>query len=93
MQLKKLTELLITDYQAMVNKAENSGYMPYETHRRKFNEWFNEISVESTEHKTYRNIIFEKYIVLYAVTKSTISVIDIIHFFSHGTSIFAKFKL
>jgi len=35
--------------------------------------------VESTERKTYRNIIIEKYIVLYAVTKSTIYVIDIIH--------------
>jgi len=35
--------------------------------------------VESTEQKTYRNIIVEKYIVLYAVTKSTIYVIDIIH--------------
>jgi len=35
--------------------------------------------VESTEQKTYRNIIIEKYIVLYAVTKSTIYVIDIIH--------------
>ena len=35
--------------------------------------------VESTERKIYRNIIVEKYIVLYAVTKSTIYVIDIIH--------------
>ena len=35
--------------------------------------------IESTEHKTYRNIIVKKYIVLYAVTKSTIYVIDIIH--------------
>ena len=35
--------------------------------------------VESTEQKTYRNIIIEKYVVLYAVTKSTIYVIDIIH--------------
>ena len=35
--------------------------------------------VDSTEQKTYRNIIVEKYIVLYAVTKSTIYVIDIIH--------------
>jgi len=35
--------------------------------------------VESTEKKTYRNIIVKKYIVLYAVTKSTIFVIDIIH--------------
>jgi len=35
--------------------------------------------VESTEHKIYRNIIVEKYLILYAVTKSTIYVIDIIH--------------
>jgi plasmid stabilization system protein ParE len=35
--------------------------------------------VESTKQKTYRNIILGKYIVLYAVTKSTIYVIDIIH--------------
>ena len=35
--------------------------------------------VESTEQKTYRNIIIGNYIVLYAVTKSTIYVIDIIH--------------
>ena len=35
--------------------------------------------VESTERKTYRNIIVERYIVLYVVTKSTIYVIDIIH--------------
>jgi len=41
-------EISIEDYQAMVDKAENSGYMSYETHRRKFNEWFNEISVERT---------------------------------------------
>ena len=35
--------------------------------------------VESTEQKTYRNIIVEKYIILYAVTKFTIYVIDVIH--------------
>ena len=35
--------------------------------------------IESTEQKTYRNIIIENYIVLYAVTKSVIYVIDIIH--------------
>jgi len=35
--------------------------------------------IESTKQKTYRNIIVEKYIVLYAITKSTIYVIDIIH--------------
>jgi len=39
-------EINVEDYRAMVNKAENSGYMSYETHRRKFNEWFNEISKE-----------------------------------------------
>jgi len=38
----------IEDYRAMVNKAENSGYMSYETHRQKFNKWFNEISKERT---------------------------------------------
>ncbi|MDR2145589.1 MAG: type II toxin-antitoxin system RelE/ParE family toxin [Tannerella sp.] len=35
--------------------------------------------LKSTERKIYRNIIVEKYIILYAVTKSTIYVIDIIH--------------
>jgi hypothetical protein len=35
--------------------------------------------LKNTEQKTYRNIIIEKYIVLYAVTKSAIFVIDIIH--------------
>lgn len=35
--------------------------------------------IKNTEKKTYRSIIVEKYIVLYAVTKSTIYVIDIIH--------------
>jgi hypothetical protein len=39
-------EISLEDYRAMVDKAENSGYMSYETHRRKFNEWFNEISEE-----------------------------------------------
>jgi len=39
-------EISVEDYRAMVDKAENSGYMSYETHRRKFNEWFNEISTE-----------------------------------------------
>ena len=39
-------EISVEEYRAMVNKAENSGYMSYETHRRKFNEWFNEISKE-----------------------------------------------
>ncbi|MDR2145588.1 MAG: hypothetical protein LBE91_03900 [Tannerella sp.] len=42
------SEISVEDYQAMVSKAEKSGYMPYETHRRKFNEWFNEISTERT---------------------------------------------
>jgi len=41
-------EISVDDYRVMVDKAENSGYMSYETHRRKFNEWFNEISVERT---------------------------------------------
>jgi len=40
------SEISVEDYRAMVDKAENSGYMSYETHRRKFNEWFNEISTE-----------------------------------------------
>jgi hypothetical protein len=40
------SEISVEDYRAMVDKAENSGYMSYETHRRKFNEWFNEISKE-----------------------------------------------
>jgi len=40
------SEVSVEDYRAMVYKAENSGYMSYETHRRKFNEWFNEISKE-----------------------------------------------
>ena len=40
-------EINIEDYRAMIDKAENSGYMSYETHRRKFNDWFNEISEKS----------------------------------------------
>ena len=35
--------------------------------------------VESTERKVYRNIIYEKYYVIYSVTKTTIRVISIIH--------------
>ena len=42
------SEISAEDYRAMVGKAESSGYMSYETHRRKFNEWFNEISKEKT---------------------------------------------
>ena len=42
------SEISVEDYRAMVDKAENSGYMSYETHRRKINEWFNEISKERT---------------------------------------------
>ena len=42
------SETSIEDYRAMVSNAENSGYMSYETHRRKFNEWYNEISKERT---------------------------------------------
>jgi len=44
--------------------------------------------VESTEQKTYRNIIIEKYIVLYAITKSTIYVIDIYHSAQNPDTIF-----
>jgi len=40
------SKINVEDYRAMVDKAENSGYMSYETHRRKLNEWFNEISKE-----------------------------------------------
>jgi hypothetical protein len=40
------SEISVEDYREMVRKSENSGYMSYETHRRKFNEWFNEISKE-----------------------------------------------
>ncbi|GHT42593.1 hypothetical protein FACS189437_10570 [Bacteroidia bacterium] len=35
--------------------------------------------IESTEKKTYRNIIHKNYCVLYSVTTSTIDVIDIYH--------------
>jgi len=42
------SKISVEDYRAMVDRAENSGYMSYETHRRKFNEWFNEISKERT---------------------------------------------
>jgi len=35
--------------------------------------------LESTEKKTYRNIIYKSYCVLYSVTDSTIDVIDIYH--------------
>lgn len=35
--------------------------------------------VESTERKVYRYIVFEKYYVVYSVTKTTIRVISIIH--------------
>ena len=41
-------EISVEDYRVMVGKAESSGYMSYETHRQKFNEWFNEISKERT---------------------------------------------
>ena len=46
------SEISVEDYRAMVDKAENSGYMSYETHRRKFNEWFNEISKGRTPQNT-----------------------------------------
>ena len=35
--------------------------------------------LESTEKKTYRNIIYKSYCVLYSVTATTIDVIDIYH--------------
>lgn len=35
--------------------------------------------IPSTEKKQYRNIIFEKYYVVYSVTKTTIRIITIIH--------------
>ena len=35
--------------------------------------------LESTEKKTYRNIIHKSYYVLYSITSSTIDVIDIFH--------------
>ena len=41
-------EISVEDYRAMVANAENSGYMSYEAHRRKLNEWLNEISKERT---------------------------------------------
>jgi len=53
------------------SKVARLPFMPNANPKNRF--------VESTEQKTYRNIIIEKYIVLYAVTKSTIYVIDIIH--------------
>jgi len=46
------SEISVEDYRLMVDKAENSGYMSYETHCRKFNEWFNEISKERTLQNT-----------------------------------------
>jgi hypothetical protein len=42
------SKISVEDYRVMVGKAESSGYMSYETHRRKFNEWLNEISKERT---------------------------------------------
>ena len=35
--------------------------------------------VESTERKVYRNIVYEKYYVVYSVTKTTIRVISIVY--------------
>ena len=35
--------------------------------------------IPSTEKKQYRNIVFEKYYVIYSVTKTTIRIITIIH--------------
>jgi len=45
------SKISVEDYRAMVSEAEGSGYMSYETHRQKLNEWFNEISKE----RTYQN--------------------------------------
>jgi len=45
-------EISVEDYRAMVEKAESSGYMSYETHRREFNEWFNEICKERAPQET-----------------------------------------
>ena len=42
------SEISVEDYRIMVGKAESSGYMSYEMHRQKLNEWFNEISKERT---------------------------------------------
>ena len=42
------SEISVEDYRAMVSNAESSGYMSYDTHLRKLNEWFNEISKERT---------------------------------------------
>ena len=42
------SEISVEDYRAMVSNAENSGYMSYETHRRKFNDWLNEVYKERT---------------------------------------------
>jgi len=42
------SEISVEDYRNMVRRSENSGYMSYESHRQKFNEWFNEISKETT---------------------------------------------
>ncbi|MCL2329132.1 MAG: hypothetical protein FWC39_11560 [Bacteroidetes bacterium] len=49
------SKISIEDYRAMVAKAENSGYMSYNEHLRKFNDWFNEIS------KTLKHCKGEKY--------------------------------
>ena len=51
----------VEDYRTMVSNAENSGYMSYETHRRKLNEWIdiihsakNPIIISETVHKPHR---------------------------------------
>jgi len=65
-------ERVSRDFIAKVEaKVSRLPFMPNANPKNRF--------VESTERKTYRNIIVEKYIVLYAVTESTIYVIDIIH--------------
>jgi len=35
-------QITMEDYRNMLSAAENSGYMSYETHRQKLNEWLNE---------------------------------------------------
>ena len=61
----------LTFITAIEEKVARLPFMPDANPKNRF--------IESTERKTYRNIIVGKYIVLYAVTKSTVFVIDIIH--------------
>lgn len=43
--------------------------------------------IPSTEKKQYRNIVFEKYYVVYSVTRTTIRIITIIHQAAHPKTI------